>query len=178
MLAGDRSHSIVADAHALLCRDDAGRLEQESALADLAGVLFADQVKQSSDDTRVSSDAVARARSYIDAHFADGFGLGTLSTVSGISVFHLARSFRKAVGITPLRTAISAASSQHDACFWQVSQSRRLRLMSAMPIKAISHGNSSVSSVYRRHATQTGKLAPFARQQYRSRRRDFIQLTA
>ncbi len=102
VLAGDRAHSIVANAHALLCRDDAGRLEQESALAELVGVLFADRVKQSSDDTRVSSDAVARARSYIDAHFADGFGLGTLSTVSGISVFHLARSFRKAVGITPL----------------------------------------------------------------------------
>lgn len=102
VLIGPQSHAAVAGAHAVLSCDDSGRLEQESALAGLASVMFFDSLRRAADDEPTSSEAVATARAYIDMHFADGFGLGTLAAAAGISVFHLARSFRNAIGITPL----------------------------------------------------------------------------
>jgi AraC-like DNA-binding protein len=126
VLNGTRSHAVVADAHAVLSRDDGGRLEQESALAALASVMFSDGCHCTTRDEPMSSDAVAAARAYIDAHFADGFGLGTLSAIAGISVFHLARSFRKAVGLTPL-----AYRNQR-----RIVEARRL-LLAGQPIAAV-----------------------------------------
>jgi AraC-like DNA-binding protein len=88
--------------------------------------MFADSWRCAPDGEPVSSAAVATARAYIDAHFADGFGLATLAATAGISVFHLARSFRTAVGITPL-----AYRNQR-----RIVEARRL-LLAGQPIAAV-----------------------------------------
>lgn len=126
VLIDPRSHAAVAGAHAILSRDDSGRLEQESALAGLCLVMFADSYRRTPGEEPVSSAAVATARAYIDSHFADGFGLATLAAAAGISVFHLARSFRTAVGITPL-----AYRNQR-----RIVEARRL-LLAGQPIAAV-----------------------------------------
>jgi AraC-like DNA-binding protein len=126
VLIGQRSHAAVADAHAMLSRNDSGRMEQDSALAALASVMFSDGCRRTPEGEPTSSEAVAAARRYIDVHFAGGFGLSTLSAAAGISVFHLARSFRKAVGITPL-----AYRNQR-----RIVEARRL-LLAGPPIAAV-----------------------------------------
>ncbi|WAC25226.1 helix-turn-helix domain-containing protein [Blastomonas sp. SL216] len=91
---------IVRNAHVCLAAD-AGRLEQESAILALLLAL-----------TRSSAPIVRRlpeptvpiglAREFIDTHFASTFGLQTLSRLTGLSVYHLVRSFKKSVGLSPL----------------------------------------------------------------------------
>jgi AraC-like DNA-binding protein len=44
---------------------------------------------------------VARARAYLDARFAEPVSLGDLAAYVGLSPYHLLRSFRDQVGITP-----------------------------------------------------------------------------
>ena len=44
---------------------------------------------------------VARARSYLDEHFAAAVSLGDLAAHVGLSPYHLLRSFRDQIGITP-----------------------------------------------------------------------------
>jgi AraC-like DNA-binding protein len=126
VLLDPRSHTAVADAHAVLSRDDSGRLEQESALAGLALVMFSDGCQRTPEEQSTSSGAVVAARAYIDTHFAEGFGLATLAAAAGISVFHLAHSFRRTVGITPL-----AYRNQR-----RIVEARRL-LLAGQPIAAV-----------------------------------------
>ncbi|CAN5505282.1 AraC family transcriptional regulator [soil metagenome] len=90
----------VAATHALLREDDSGPLEQQSALLALVGALARDGAKAPA--AGAPAAAIERTRAYIDGHFADGFSLATLATVAGLSVFHLAHSFRAAVGFSPL----------------------------------------------------------------------------
>lgn len=106
-------HSTVVGAHVLLSRDDVGRLEQESALAALTYALFAD-VSSHIPEARPSQSAVTVARTYIDDHFAEGFGLATLAEAAGLSVFHLAHF--PAVGRPePARLSQSASSRRSKA---------------------------------------------------------------
>lgn len=91
---------IVRNAHACLAAD-AGQLEQESAVAALLLALTsasAPVLRQRPEPTA----PIGVAREFIDTHFASAFGLQTLSRVTGLSVYHLVRSFKKAVGLSPL----------------------------------------------------------------------------
>jgi AraC-like DNA-binding protein len=96
--------TTVCAAHAALRCDTAGQLEQESALGAL---VQACAVETSSTFDRPwpqsgHSGRIAEARAYIDQNYADGFGLRKLAELSGLSVFHFTRSFKKAVGLSPL----------------------------------------------------------------------------
>jgi AraC-like DNA-binding protein len=95
----------LAATHALLREDDGGPLEQQSALLALIGALARDGAEAPAASAPAASApaaAIERARDYIDGHFADGFSLAALASVAGLSVFHLAHSFRAAVGFSPL----------------------------------------------------------------------------
>jgi len=50
---------------------------------------------------RASTAAVSKARRYLESNFANAVKLDDLSNDCGISPFHLIRSFRDAVGMTP-----------------------------------------------------------------------------
>ncbi len=93
-------YEAVQQAHALLSADT-GRLEQESALAAIVRTLGAGEVPPVR-ATATMAAAIALARDYIDCHYSEGFGLETLSALTGLSVFHLVRSFKKAIGLSPL----------------------------------------------------------------------------
>jgi len=115
---------LLAATHEALCQDDIGQLEQESALLTLVGALAGDP--RDDGEPVMSSAAVARARDYIDAHFADAFSLATLADVARLSVFHLAHSFRKGTGFSPL--------AYRNQC--RVSEARRL-LLAGAPIAGV-----------------------------------------
>ncbi len=90
----------VSATHILLADADSGALEQQSGLLGLITALASDGIVAA----RANRDttAVARVREHIDAHFAEGFSLATLADIAGLSVFHLAHSFRAAIGFSPL----------------------------------------------------------------------------
>lgn len=90
----------VTATHELLCDDGSGPLEQQSALLALIDALTRDGAV--APPVAGSAAAIARAREHIDHHFAEGFSLAALAAVAGLSVFHLAHSFRAATGFSPL----------------------------------------------------------------------------
>ena len=96
--------AAVCAAHAALRCDAAGQLEQESALGALVQACAVES--HGALDRTWSQSAhlgrIAEARAYIDCNYADGFGLRELAVLSGLSVFHFTRSFKKAVGLSPL----------------------------------------------------------------------------
>lgn len=102
----ERCHALfdcVTATHAALAAAEEDVLDQETAMADLVQALAG--CTSSRDDRRLPpqcSAAVAIARAYVDAHHAEAFGLGALADLTGISVFHLVRSFKNAVGLSPL----------------------------------------------------------------------------
>jgi AraC-like DNA-binding protein len=89
----------VKAAHATLADTKAGLLEQESALA---AIVRATVDPGTAPEALAASATIAIARDYIDAHFAEGFGLQALTTLTGLSTFHLVRSFKKTIGLSPL----------------------------------------------------------------------------
>jgi AraC-like DNA-binding protein len=96
--------TAVSAAHAVLGCDVTGRLEQERALSALVQAFA---VESSSSPNRtglqpVRPDRIATAKAYIDENYASGFGLNDLAELSGLSVFHFTRSFKKAMGLSPL----------------------------------------------------------------------------
>lgn len=93
-------YRTVRAAHACLA-GQTGALEQESALSALVDALAGDRSRTVRHPPTPPA-TVAAARAYIDAHFAEAFGLQTLSAVTGLSVFHLVRSFTKRFGLSPL----------------------------------------------------------------------------
>lgn len=88
----------VNAAHATLSAET-GLLEQESALAALirAAVDAGPATREAGAPATITC-----ARDYIDAHYTEGFGLQTLTDLTGLSTFHLIRSFKKSVGLSPL----------------------------------------------------------------------------
>ena len=85
----------------MLASDEIGQLEQESALAMLAHALASGTTRECVSGA-ASHISVEKTRRYIDAHFAESFGLQDLSNLTGISMFHLNRIFKKALGLSPL----------------------------------------------------------------------------
>jgi AraC-like DNA-binding protein len=96
--------AAVAATHAALGCDAAGQLEQESALGTLVRTLAVEScgVPRAAGSQPVHAARIADAKAYIDANYADGFGLRDLATLSELSVFHFTRSFKKVVGLSPL----------------------------------------------------------------------------
>ncbi|MBD8638682.1 AraC family transcriptional regulator [Sphingomonas sp. CFBP 13733] len=96
--------AAVSAAHAALGCDLSGRMEQESALAVLVQALAVEScgVPDTNESQPVHAARIIDAKAYIDANYADGFGLHDLARLSGLSVFHFTRSFKKAVGLSPL----------------------------------------------------------------------------
>lgn len=93
----------LRDLHAALERPnrvtlavDAGLVACLSAVARRHGALTGDLPRAGREPM-----AVRRARDYLDAHVAENVALEDLATVAGLSRFHLVRTFRAAVGITP-----------------------------------------------------------------------------
>ncbi len=93
---------LFADCHRLIGRAGSGPLEQETALMSVIRALAEGEATNGGAAGANGGPAIDRVRAYIDAHFADGFGLSTLAGVADLSVFHLARSFKAAVGLSPL----------------------------------------------------------------------------
>ena len=58
---------------------------------------------ESPDRERITDYRLIRVLQYIDAHLSENLGLRTLSREAGISQFHFAALFRKAVGKSPHR---------------------------------------------------------------------------
>ncbi|MBO6525907.1 MAG: helix-turn-helix transcriptional regulator [Erythrobacter sp.] len=76
------------------------KLEEESAVAEIVGIAF-DAAAGASRGAQFP-DAVRRARHYIDDHHRESFGLDELADAAGVSKYHLARSFTRAYGLSPL----------------------------------------------------------------------------
>ncbi|GGA09729.1 AraC family transcriptional regulator [Blastomonas marina] len=76
------------------------RLEQESAVAEIIEIAF--DAGDRPDHEPQLPEAVDRARRYIDEHYPENFGLDELAAAAEISKFHLARSFSRSHGLSPL----------------------------------------------------------------------------
>ena len=76
------------------------RLEEDTALAEIVGIAFAAAVEPDRDDRL--PEAVRRAKGYIDARYDENFGLDELADAAGVTKYHLARSFTRAHGLSPL----------------------------------------------------------------------------
>ena len=96
--------TAVCAAHSALKCEAAGQLEQESALGALvqAHAVEASNALSGTWSPYSRSGRIADVRAFIDQHYADGFGLHELASLSGLSVFHFTRSFKKVVGLSPL----------------------------------------------------------------------------
>ncbi|OLP43751.1 AraC family transcriptional regulator [Rhizobium oryziradicis] len=88
-------------AHRLM-QNRAGALEEEEGMLGVLVAIFARHSQLRPAVTKTDQDAaVARARDYLHAHFADDVGLAQLAAIVGTSRAHLIRSFRAAFHITP-----------------------------------------------------------------------------
>jgi AraC-like DNA-binding protein len=94
-------HRIVCRTHRVLAAPAAGKLAQESAMGALA-LRIGIRVAGGAVTGTIASAAVEQARRYIDDHTFDNFGLCDLSRLTGLSAFHLVRTFKRAVGLSPL----------------------------------------------------------------------------
>ncbi len=128
-VSGDATlFQAVCVAHALLSCNAAGRLEQESAL----GALVQACISETPGAWSTTSLSPARpnriedAKAYINANYAEGFGLQELARLTGLSIFHFTRSFKKAVGLSPL--AYRNQRRVHEA---------RARLLDGQPISQV-----------------------------------------
>jgi AraC-like DNA-binding protein len=74
---------------------------EERLLVALRSLVDRHAVRSRHQDPRSSSIAVSKARWYLESNFAQSIKLVELSAECGVSPFHLIRSFRHAVGMTP-----------------------------------------------------------------------------
>ena len=79
-----------------------GLAVEESLLLALRQLLLRHATERiPSSSTAVPMRAAAQARAYLDEHFSQNVKLAELSSVCGMSPFHLIRSFRDVVGMPP-----------------------------------------------------------------------------
>lgn len=90
----------VCQAHKALTDQDSGPLEQESAMLCVVQAITFDRLTECNGEP--PSAQMALAREFITEHFDLGFSLSTLSSLTGLSIFHLVRSFKKTFGLSPL----------------------------------------------------------------------------
>ncbi len=101
VMHGHPQAQALADSHAALARTDSGPLEQQTALMNVLRILTGTRPAEATLGA-CGGAAIDRVRAYIDAHFTDDFGLPALAAVADLSVFHLARRFKAAIGMSPL----------------------------------------------------------------------------
>ena len=89
------------------------RFEQESSVAEIIEIAFDGAGRPERED--LFPEVVRRARCYIDEHYQENFGLDELARAAGGSKFHLARSFKRAHGLSPFayRTQRRIHEAQH-----------------------------------------------------------------
>ena len=80
---------------------DESLIEKESALYSLIEMLMRSFASGAGPDSRPVPEAVARVREYIDERFTQQLSLEELSSVAGVSPFHLNRLFCAEVGMAP-----------------------------------------------------------------------------
>jgi AraC-like DNA-binding protein len=51
--------------------------------------------------SKISASAVRRVKEHVEAHLSESIDLPHMAAVAGLSVFHFAREFRRATGVTP-----------------------------------------------------------------------------
>lgn len=76
-------------------------LEQQTRLADMLRIAFADVGEARPKDATACSAAVLKAREYLHAHALEPVSLDELARVAGIGRYHLVRSFRRRYGVAP-----------------------------------------------------------------------------
>ena len=74
---------------------------EERLLVALRSLVDRHAVRSRSETPRSSTTAVSRARWYLESNFAMPVKLDELSLECGVSPFHLIRSFRDSIGMTP-----------------------------------------------------------------------------
>jgi AraC-like DNA-binding protein len=78
-------------------------LARQSLLLDVLGMLILRHSSVSATTREIGREPVAvrNIRQYLQAHYADSVSLEDLSEFSGLSPFHLLRTFRRAIGMPP-----------------------------------------------------------------------------
>ena len=109
---------LVDEAHTLLWNPSAPRLAVQTRLMSMIALWLrrhgAD--RPSVTKAKAAPRAVALARDYMEAHLGEDVTLDDLARESGLSPFHLARTFHKALGLPPHAWLLQA----------RVSKARRL----------------------------------------------------
>lgn len=79
------------------------KMERETHLRDALGTFILRYAvnRPLFNDRRGERHAVAKARAYLAAHYAEDVSLERLAAVAGLSAFHLVRQFRQAYGLPP-----------------------------------------------------------------------------
>jgi AraC-like DNA-binding protein len=98
------SDAGLARAITRLCRlvdEDASDLELESSFLSMVAVLFDGQLRLSALPIGSAQRPVAAARAYLREHQARNVSLAQLSRIANLSAFHLLRTFRKQIGVSP-----------------------------------------------------------------------------
>lgn len=83
--------------------DPAGHFLLEQSLTDFLGSLM-ERIKGSSfytDTKNVYREKIDRAKKFIEDNYTDHFSLAELSRHTGLSSYHLLRSFKACIGLTP-----------------------------------------------------------------------------
>lgn len=85
-----------------MCRADSA-LERQGLVLGLLRVLVARYSSVTAAPRKIQPEplAVRRARDFIHANYADNVSLDDLSECSGLSPFHLLRTFRRVIGMPP-----------------------------------------------------------------------------
>jgi AraC family transcriptional regulator of adaptative response/methylated-DNA-[protein]-cysteine methyltransferase len=128
-------------------RRDRVRFFATAADAALAGFRPCKRCRPGSDAPSPAERAVARARAYLDAHAGEAVPLARLARAAGMSPWHLQRTFRRLVGMSPREYAASRRTDRLRGSL------RREGSVSRATYEA---GYGSSSRVYERATTMLG----------------------
>lgn len=91
----------VVTAHRAL--SEAGdTLEQETSFLELLSAVLSASTQSIEKPAVECPENIATAKAFVEEYFREGFTLGAVARASGLSSFHMARSFKRATGLTPL----------------------------------------------------------------------------
>ncbi len=96
-------------------RRDRTRFFATTGEAQAAGFRPCKRCRPGSTAPTVAEQAVAKARAYLDQHAGERVPLATLGKAAGMSPWHLQRSFRRLVGMSPREYAASRRTEQFKA---------------------------------------------------------------
>jgi AraC-like DNA-binding protein len=83
--------------------DASSKMARETHLRDALGTFILRYAvnRPLLSDRNNERHGVAKARAYLESHYAEDVSLETLASVAGLSAFHLVRLFRRAYGLPP-----------------------------------------------------------------------------